>query len=82
MPHNFEDEKEWTNRVVPVACSKYNKVFTNVETPRDGFLIVKEPLNSDSDNWVEVYGFNKTKLNFWFSCGAKNKKYYYSQSFD
>ena len=75
MPHNFEDEQEWTNRVVPVACSKYNKVFTNVETPRDGILIIKESLDSTLDNWVEVYGFNNTKLDFWYICGSKNAKY-------
>ena len=77
MPHNFEDEKEWTNRVVTVACSKYNKVFTNVEMPRDGFLIIKKSLDSSSDNWIEVYGFDKTRLDFWYSCGTKNKKVYF-----
>ena len=77
MPHSFVDEKEWTNRVVAVACSKYNKVFTNVETPRGGYLVVNQSEHPFLDNWVEVYGFDKRKLNFWFSCGAKNKKRFY-----
>ena len=77
MPHNFEDEKEWTNRIVLVACSKYNKIFTNVETPRGGYLVVKQSVHPFLDNWVEVYGFDKTRLDFWYSCGAKNKKRFY-----
>ena len=75
MPHSFNGEQEWTNRVVPVACSKYNTVFTNVETPRGGYLVVKDSLSPFLDNWIEVFGFNNTKLDFWYICGSKNAKY-------
>ena len=78
MPHKFEDEKEWTNRLVRVACSKHNQDFTNIETPRGGYLVVKESLNPLQDNWVEVYGFDHSKLDFWYVCGAKAKKRFYA----
>ena len=63
---------------MPVACSKYNKIFTNVETPRGGFLVIKESFNPLLDNWVKIYGFDTMQSDYWFICGEKNKKSFYA----
>ena len=78
MPYSLKKDKEWTIRVVPVACSKYNKVFTNVETPRGGYLVVKKSLNPLLDNWIEIYGVDKARLDYWYICGEQNKKSFYA----
>ena len=69
----MNNDKEWTNRIVAISCSKYNNIFTHVEFPRGGYLVVKKPLHPELDNKIVVYGHKNNYMGYWYDCGQKEK---------
>ena len=72
----INNDKELTNRVVSVACSKFNKVYTNVEFPRGGYIVVEKSSDPELDNKIIVYGHKNNNLGYWYDCGSKDKLHF------
>lgn len=60
-------------KFVLLACSKYNKIYTHVELPRGGYLVVKKPLFPQFDNKIIVYGHDNNYMGYGYDCGYKEK---------
>ena len=69
----INNDKEWTNRSVALKCSKFNNIYTYVEFPRGGYLVVKKSSEPELDNKIIVYGHQNNYLGYWYDCGFKDK---------
>jgi hypothetical protein len=68
-------DAKWDYVTVPVACSKKSKVYTMVEFPAGGYMIVKQSPTGE-DNYIDVYGHLGDKK-WWYRCGTRGQWFSY-----
>ncbi len=57
-----------------MACHRINKVYTKVEFPLDGSLVIHDSKNG---GWIEVFDHLNNTLYYWYRCGKKMEWHYH-----